>query len=762
VSGAVAVASRQNSTTSVPEDLSRHRQHNQQQQHGSTTTYDSAGPHSGPPTPVMGHLSAAAAAASSMNNGSHAMDTARSNLHILEEAIAMRGASAASNSSMAGAAATEHGSTPTSVKGLNSPTNSVGGVPDHPNSSSSTTTRSPQFPHFSSHAKPPGSSTAATLGKPLNLSSSSSSGGSTGVHQPPHSAPPSTSSPGGGLPPLSNYTYIGPTSAIPHSLHQQHPHHPSHSSSSYAPPAHQTSPYGRPEFANTGNVLHRPQYLPTSLGSSSGSTAPGPGANGMLVDVKAEESRHTTPIASYLPAASNQIYSPSHITANNASQRQPASGQPTTLSNPISAYTSASRHHPYRNQPQHYPSTSTAQSSTPTMVAFPSLSSSTPASASAIPPPQAPQPAQPVTNSNPQQTAPTAAAATASTSQAQRQKLDSLKFPFLVPRNGKQRRKGMFSINSIVKNSNASTGGGGGMSGFESSETESSSGDTKQEGAGKDGNGNPTTATTTSVGGPAANVEGASNPTSAGKAGPRPRKISFEDTLELELNPSTFRHPNTEEEFLRHDPVDAGVLSIEDAHTLFRLYMDEMVIMNCLLDPSVHTHGECGFAYLEYTEPETRVEGCLCADLFQHAPYPSDFVRKRSTFLYVAILSVISRYLNTVTIIEDPVTGEQVQKTLVSPVYSYCRKSARVYLKNVLGRLEVNLEVVQGLAVLTYHKEPEDEKACLHLYRAIAIARELGIDQATLDGKRNVTEEDRVWVRIQQRVWKSLFVSNTM
>ena len=41
------------------------------------------------------------------------------------------------------------------------------------------------------------------------------------------------------------------------------------------------------------------------------------------------------------------------------------------------------------------------------------------------------------------------------------------------------------------------------------------------------------------------------------------------------------------------DPIQAGILSLDDAKTLFRLYMDEMSVMNSLLDPEVHTHGEC-------------------------------------------------------------------------------------------------------------------------------------------------------------------------
>jgi hypothetical protein len=133
------------------------------------------------------------------------------------------------------------------------------------------------------------------------------------------------------------------------------------------------------------------------------------------------------------------------------------------------------------------------------------------------------------------------------------------------------------------------------------------------------------------------------------------------------------------ESLLATDPIQAGVISIEDARTLFKLYMDEMSVLNSLLDPTIHTH---------------------------------DFVRNRSKFLYTAIMSVISRYLNSTTH-----TADGQPRRLISPVYAYCKQAARAHLKEVLGNVECNLEVIQGLAVLTFHKEPEDEKACLHLYR---------------------------------------------
>lgn len=146
-----------------------------------------------------------------------------------------------------------------------------------------------------------------------------------------------------------------------------------------------------------------------------------------------------------------------------------------------------------------------------------------------------------------------------------------------------------------------------------------------------------------------------------------------------ELGPGSGARHVDHATLLATDPIEAGVLSHDDAKILFKLYMDEMSVLNSLLDPTIHTH---------------------------------DFVRSKSKFLYTAILSVISRYLNSTS---HTTAGEP--RRLVSPVYSYCRQAAQAHLKEVLGNVETSLEVVQGLAVLTFHKEPEDEKSCLHLYR---------------------------------------------
>lgn len=73
---------------------------------------------------------------------------------------------------------------------------------------------------------------------------------------------------------------------------------------------------------------------------------------------------------------------------------------------------------------------------------------------------------------------------------------------------------------------------------------------------------------------------------------------------------------------------------------------------------------------------------------------------------------MISRYLNSTTY-----TADRQPRRLISPVYAYCKRAAQAHLKRVLGSVETSLEVVQGLTVLTYHKEVEDEKSCLHLYR---------------------------------------------
>lgn len=196
--------------------------------------------------------------------------------------------------------------------------------------------------------------------------------------------------------------------------------------------------------------------------------------------------------------------------------------------------------------------------------------------------------------------------------------LESLKFPFLLPKKERSGRRGLFSLKSIMK------------------------------------------------------------PEDVEEIGP-PLPSSASASVNATSGSSASGNDLSHEALLATDPIQAGVISLEDARTLFKLYMDEMSVLNCLLDPTIHTH---------------------------------DFVRNRSKFLYTAILSVISRYLNSTTYTTD---GQP--RRLISPVYTYCKKAARAHLKEVLGNVECSLEVIQGLAVLTFHKEPEDEKACLHLYR---------------------------------------------
>lgn len=192
--------------------------------------------------------------------------------------------------------------------------------------------------------------------------------------------------------------------------------------------------------------------------------------------------------------------------------------------------------------------------------------------------------------------------------------LEGLKFPFLLPKEERSGRRGLFSLKSIMKAEDVEEIG----------------------------------------------IPPNSTSSAAAAAAAAANELSHDALLAI-------------------DPIQAGVITLEDARTLFKLYMDEMSVLNCLLDPTIHTH---------------------------------DFVRTRSKFLYTAILSVISRYLNSTTY-----TNDGQPRRLISPVYSFCKKAAGAHLKEVLGNVECSLEVIQGLAVLTFHKEPEDEKACLHLYR---------------------------------------------
>ena len=44
--------------------------------------------------------------------------------------------------------------------------------------------------------------------------------------------------------------------------------------------------------------------------------------------------------------------------------------------------------------------------------------------------------------------------------------------------------------------------------------------------------------------------------------------------------------------------------------------------------------------------------------------------------------------------------------------------------------------------------------------QAIAIAREIGLDQVRI--VPDMSDDEKAWTRIKQRVWLSLFVANTM
>lgn len=59
-----------------------------------------------------------------------------------------------------------------------------------------------------------------------------------------------------------------------------------------------------------------------------------------------------------------------------------------------------------------------------------------------------------------------------------------------------------------------------------------------------------------------------------------------------EVGPGSTMTNWSEATLRNNDPIQIGVLSLEDAKTLFQLYMDEMSTLNALLDPTIHTHGE--------------------------------------------------------------------------------------------------------------------------------------------------------------------------
>jgi hypothetical protein len=158
------------------------------------------------------------------------------------------------------------------------------------------------------------------------------------------------------------------------------------------------------------------------------------------------------------------------------------------------------------------------------------------------------------------------ASTSGSTTHPSSSNLESLKFPFLLPQDERPGRRGIFTLKSLI---NPKEGG------RRLSEDVPSGPGARQR---DEKNG----------------VGGSRNPDATDE-------IMEEEGSEEGIGPGTQSLHQKEQDLLSQDPIEAGVLSVEDARTLFKLYMDEMSVMNCLLDKRVHTHGRLRSSYLTIT-----------------------------------------------------------------------------------------------------------------------------------------------------------------
>lgn len=157
------------------------------------------------------------------------------------------------------------------------------------------------------------------------------------------------------------------------------------------------------------------------------------------------------------------------------------------------------------------------------------------------------------------------------------------------------------------------------------------------------------------------------------------------------------------------DPVVKGVVNLHFAMELFAGFMKHLNPFISQLDPTLHT--------------------------FQ-------YVRGMSSFLFTAILAAAAKLLHPA-----------LRKNLLSHAEERFLESFRSGAKSV--------ETVQAILILTYWKEPRDNRAWLNVGLAIRMAIELGWHHLGSDGMRppeNTTDLEAMRFRNVERTWLVLFV----
>ncbi|OJD18325.1 hypothetical protein AJ78_01638 [Emergomyces pasteurianus Ep9510] len=164
-----------------------------------------------------------------------------------------------------------------------------------------------------------------------------------------------------------------------------------------------------------------------------------------------------------------------------------------------------------------------------------------------------------------------------------------------------------------------------------------------------------------------------------------------------------------------NDPVNLDLVDFPTAQYLFDNFFNYMNPFICQFDPKLHT-----FKY----------------------------IRTRSSFLFSALLSVAA-------------------KIFKPSFYPKLHEHVENILKDILCTGQISTEIVQGICLLTYWKEPSDSRAWLLVGYAIRAAIEMGwhkFKPPCLDGSASSvgesmeTELEVRGLRSKERVWLMLFV----
>ncbi|WVQ79767.1 hypothetical protein IAT38_001867 [Cryptococcus sp. DSM 104549] len=177
------------------------------------------------------------------------------------------------------------------------------------------------------------------------------------------------------------------------------------------------------------------------------------------------------------------------------------------------------------------------------------------------------------------------------------------------------------------------------------------------------------------------------------------------------------------------DPVRAGFVDEAEARSLFHLFMMHMNSSLPMLDPSFHTH---------------------------------DYVREKSSFLYTAILCIMSRYLSSLSPANASEAGH-ISPESARSVHQQILVLARDHLTWSFAEGITSIDAVRAMVVLSLHKEPDDEKAGYYVSRAVLMGKELNLGRIPPKEEMDKLDEDEMrCLRSRQRVWLCLFFVNSI